>query len=356
MKPAPSHKGVPTALLLTPKDENILRLFGKFRLLTAQEITHLCYSGWVGKTTPKTKDSVPTGSLTYARSRLSALSGHQDITDKSLTYGYPLWRVSFPTGKRGTNEKIFALSLTGRQMLEGLGIPVSWHMRPSRLRTFAHSTLLHDLTHNRFVVAMHAWAESSKPNLRIESHLSYELSQAPITVEIPVPSSRLVRGELVEIPVMTKVGVIPDGEIVITNTSTGERLLILLEIDHNTQAPERLRNHIAALLAYTKSLHFKRRYGNIPYRILYATQGVTDTASKSRLAYLCDFTLKLLTESKRTRDSQYFRFTTIEFARLYTDAKRLFDDAEPSWYLPGDVKQQSPVALFTEAKPQPQKE
>jgi hypothetical protein len=35
-------------------------------------------------------------------------------------------------------------------------------------------------------------------------------------------------------------------------------------------------------------------------------------------------------------------------------AKHLFE--EPCFYLPGEVKRQSPVALFADAKPQPQKE
>jgi hypothetical protein len=275
------------------------------------------------------------------------------LTDKALTYDYPLLRLGFPTGKHGNNERIFALSRTGRQMLERLGIPVSWHLRVEQLQTLSHSALLHDLSRNRFVVALLTWAKS-RPNLSIQSHLSYALSRQPATVEIPVQRPVLVKGKLVKIPVMTKVGVIPDGEIVVTNTATGERLLLLFELDHNTQARERLRNHFAALLAYVISPHFKARYGNIPYRIVYATQGVTDEASKSRLAYLCDFTMKLLIERKRGEDSQHFRFTNIDYARLYTDAKHLFE--EPSWYLPGEMKRQSPVALFADAKPQPQKE
>jgi Replication-relaxation len=330
-----------TPLILTPKDEEILKQFAKFRLLTAQEITALCYS---------------TGSHTYARSRLSALSGNQDITDEALTYGYPLYRIGFPTGKPGRNEKIFALSLTGARTLHSLGIPGAWYIRPSRLRTYSHSYFLHDLTRNRFIVALHAWAKS-KPNLRIQTCLSCEIAKRPPTVEIPVQRLVLERGKPVKTPVMTRVGVIPDGEIVVTNTSTGERLLILLEIDQNTQAPQRLRNHFAGLLAYVKSPYFKARYGNnIPYRIVYATQGVTEPASTSRLKYLCDFTIKFLIERKRPQDSQYFRFTTINFATLYEDANQLFGSEQPSWYLPGDVKLENPVGLFTDAKPQPQKE
>jgi hypothetical protein len=347
MKPASPTPSATTPLILTPKDEVVLRQFAKFRLLTSHEITALCYSK---------------GSHTYARSRLSALSGNQDITDKDFAYDYPLWRCGFPTGNRGRNEKIFALSLTGRQMLERLGIPVSWHMRPEQLRTFSHSYMLHDLSRNRLVVAFLTWAKS-KPNLSVEYKLSSELSKQPATVEIPVQRSVLKEGKVVKIPDMTRVGVIPDGEIVVTNTSTGERLLIILEIDQNTQAPQRLRNHFAALLVYVRSPHFRARYRNMPWRIVYATQGVTEPASKSRLAYLCDFTMKLLIERKREKEKEDFRFTAINFATLYEDAKQLLE--EPAWYLPQVLKPnqpsrqaclQSPVPLFTDAKPQPRKE
>jgi hypothetical protein len=356
MKPAPFPHPQPTPLILTPKDEEILKQFAKFRLLSAQEVTHLCYSGWVGKN-PNANGKLPTGSHTYARSRLSALSGNQDITDKDVAYDYPLYRIGFPTGKPGRNEKIFALSLTGARILHSLGIPGAWYIRPSRLRTYSHSYFLHDLTCNRFIVALHAWAKT-KPNLRIQFHLSCELAKQPPTVEIAVQRSVLEKGQMVKVPVMTKVPVIPDGLILVTytktNTNTREHRLVILEIDHNTQARQRLRNHIAALLAYVISPHFKRLYGDIPYQIVYATQGVTEPASKSRLAYLCDFTMQLLIERKHPQDSQYFRFTMIDYARLYTDAKHLLE--EPSWYLPGDVKLENPVALFTDAKPQPQKE
>jgi hypothetical protein len=338
MNSTPTAKRQPKPLIPAPRDEAILKQFAEYRFLTAQEITVLCYSK---------------GSYTYARARLSALSGNRDITDKDLAYDYPLYRIGFPTGNRGRNEKIFALSLTGARMLHSLGIPGAWYVRPSRLRTYSHSYFLHYLTRNRFIVALHAWAKS-RPNLSIQSHLSYALSRQHATVEIPVQQPVLVKGKLVKIPVMTKVGVIPDGEIVVTNTSTGERLLIILEIDHNTQARQRLRTHFAALAAYVKSPHFRNTFGNnTSYRIVYATQGLTESASQSRLAYLCDFTMQLLIERKRGQDRQYFRFTSIDYARLYTDAN-LFE--EPSWYLPGDVNLENPVGLFTDAKPQPQKE
>jgi hypothetical protein len=121
MKPAPPTPLATKPLILTPKDEFILKQFSEYRLLTSQEITALCYSN---------------GSHTYARARLSALSGNQDITDKDLAYDYPLYRLGFPTGKRGRNERFFALSLTGARLLHSLGIPGAWYVRPSRLCTY----------------------------------------------------------------------------------------------------------------------------------------------------------------------------------------------------------------------------
>jgi hypothetical protein len=324
MNPAPFPHPQPP-LILTPKDEAILQAFATYRFLTSQEIVALLYSQ---------------GSKTYGRARCSRLAGNMDVTDKALTYGYPLLRFGFPTGRLGNQEKIYCLSATGARIIERVGHTLPWYLKPAKL-TFSHSYLLHDLTCNRFVVSLLAWAKR-KPNLSIQFYLSYELSSRPAVVEIPVQGK------------MVKVSVIPDGLILVTNTHTGERLLILLEIDYNTLAAARLRIHIASRLAYARSQHFRDTYGNIPYRIVYATQGLTESASRARLAYLCDFSRKLLLELKRPQDSQYFRFTSIDYARLYTDAKHLLE--EPSWYLPGDVKRQSPVALFADAKPQSQKE
>jgi hypothetical protein len=302
--------------MLTPKDEAILQAVATYRFLTSQEITALLFSK---------------GSQTYGRARCSRLAGNQDITDEDLTYDYPLWRFGFPSGRLGNHERIFALSLTGRQILAGLGIPVSWHFRPAKLRTFSHSYLLHDLTRNRFAVALHAWARS-KPNLSVESHLSYELAKSPAIVEIPVTGK------------MVKVSVIPDGLILVTNTRTNQRLLILLEIDQNTQAQGRFKQHIAARLAYVSSPQFTKKYENIPYRIVYATQAVTPSAAQARLQTMVKHTMNVLTERKREKDSQYFRFTTLDYATIYDEAPRLFEG--PSWHLPSDHDLESPVPLF----------
>jgi hypothetical protein len=317
MRPVPFPHPQPPPLILTPKDEAILQQFAEYHFLTSQEITALCYSK---------------GSHTYARARCSRLAGNKDLADADLTYEYPLYRWGFPTGRLGNQERIFAISLTGRQILEHLGIPVSFHFRPSRLRTYAHSSLLHDLARNRFVVALHAWAKK-KPNLTVKSQLSYELAKSPAIVEISLTGK------------MVKVSVIPDAILLVTNTRTNQRLLIILEIDQNTQAQGRFKQHIAARLAYVKSPHFTITYGDIPYRIVYVTQGMTASAATARLQTMVKHTMNVLTERNRERDSQYFRFTTINFATLYEDACRLFEQS--LWHKADDPKLNNPVSLLT---------
>jgi hypothetical protein len=338
MSRAPAAASHITPLIPAPRDEVILKQFVRYRFLTAREITALCYSK---------------GSLTYARSRLSALAGNKDVTDDGLTNDYPLWRFGFPTGRLGNQEKIWCLSATGARIIERLGHPLPFYLKIAKLPTFSHSYLLHDLARNRFDVSLLSWAKG-KANLTVESCLSYELSSLPAVVEIPMQRPMPVAGKMGKVSRMVKVSVIPDGIILVTNTHTGKRLVLLLEIDQNTLSEVRLRNHIASRLAYVRSSHFRATYGDIPSRIVYATQGVTESATMARLRAMCKITMKLLTERKREPDSRRFRFTTITFSTLYQDAQSLFEKAV--WYRPDDLKLESPVPLFTDATPQPQKE
>ena len=125
MNSAPSTPLATKPLILTPKDEEVLKYFAEYRFLNAQEIAHLL---WVGKT-PEAKPSTPAGSLTFRRARLSALSGNQDITDEPLTHGYPLWRIGFPTGRLGNQQRIWCLSATGAEIIKQPGHPMPWHLK-----------------------------------------------------------------------------------------------------------------------------------------------------------------------------------------------------------------------------------
>src|ERR671914_191158 len=115
MPPSRAHKAVKHPLVLTSKDEAILAALGVYNFLTALDVAHL------GLYAPS--------SLTHVRERLSALAGNKD----HQTEGYPLYRIGMPSTK-GNSERIYALSAAGRKIVENLGHPVSWRIRPAKLR------------------------------------------------------------------------------------------------------------------------------------------------------------------------------------------------------------------------------
>jgi hypothetical protein len=324
-----------------------------YRYLTARDLLYLlAYS-------PK--------SLTFVRERTSRLCGNRDIDDKAFQEGYPLLRFALPTGKTGGRERIYCLSTTGRNIVESLGHPVSFYVKLAKLRVLSRSHLQHSLTLNRFVISLAAWAQS-KPNLTIESRLAYELSKNPPVISTDYydheQQVQAVVQEVMRNPTlfttavqtaktqgfsvfqtlqhMMKVAVIPDAIIVMTNLRTGQKMAMLLEIDANTEAKPRFIKHLLSLLSYVKSPHFTKTYGTLPYRIAYATYGLTPSASKARLQSLLAWTMDVLTQRKQQKDAAFLRFTTINFPTLYEDAEALFE--KPVWRRP-DVE--TPVPLLT---------
>jgi hypothetical protein len=355
MPSAHAPQAAAKTLILSPKDEGMLAAFRVYRYLTALDVAHL------GLYSHK--------SLTFVRERLSRLCGNIDLTDKDFIEGYPLLRFGFP-GVRGNRERIFCLSLSGRKIVESLGYPVSFHVKPAKLATFSHSHLTHTLTLNRTVIAFSAWARS-KPNLTVECQL-YELAKHPPVVSIDYHEEQLHKSVPVKkilstiqtakqqglpamqtlLKQMAQVAVIPDALILVTNIRSNQRLLILLEIDHNTHTKPRFIEHLLSRLAYVKSPHITNTYGTIPYRIAWAVQGITDEASKSRLQSMLSWTKELLTERKRFEEAQNLRFTTINFPTLYEDAQNLIEG--PVWYRPDAPK--TAVPLLTGENPQPTKD
>jgi hypothetical protein len=90
MNPAPPSQSNPPPLLLTSRDEEILKLAYKYRFFTYQEILHLLYAK---------------GSRTYVRARASRLAGGHDYTDKYYLYRFPL------PSAQGNRERIYTLGI-----------------------------------------------------------------------------------------------------------------------------------------------------------------------------------------------------------------------------------------------------
>lgn len=173
MKPPPAPKKPTIPLILTPRHEQILKTIHAYRYVTVQDIKNLLFSK---------------GSLTYARSLLSALAGGKDHAERHYLYRFP-----FPTGSAGNRERVFTLGALGRDFLANeLGMPVEWYFRPSKAERLSHSHVLHHLLVTRFVVAAQAYTRNHPHLHLLQTRLGHELAshQARVAGEKKEPTAK----------------------------------------------------------------------------------------------------------------------------------------------------------------------
>ena len=310
MTPAPFPHPQPAPLILSNRDEDILRAVSTYRFVTAKDMCALLYS-------PK--------SLTFVRERLSALSGHKDhVTDGS----YPLYRFALPTATIGNRERIYTLSTTGRQILESLGLPVDWHFQPSKVRNFSHSHILYNIILTRFVVAAHTWSLTQAHTTLVASRLCYELARDPVLLAVHQDGNA------------TTVPVIPDCSFWFR--TAGTRSHVLFELDRGMEDASRYLAHVKARLAFIRSGAYERVFQTKAVIIAYATTGRIAAYRETRRRALCALTQEALTELHEESLARIFRFTAVQFETLYEHAPSLF--VGPVWYRPDSS---TPIPLLT---------
>ena len=163
-------------LLLTPKDEEILKVINTYRYATTLDIAHLLYR--------------PTY-LPYVRKRLSRLSGGADLQPD--TYLVRFWLPS----SVGNRERIFTLGEKGRAFLrEVAGLTVDWRFQIAKFKFFSFSNILHHLLLTRFLVACHVWAKKENATILQEGQATnYRRTPRRLPCLIKKPSqSFLTRG------------------------------------------------------------------------------------------------------------------------------------------------------------------
>src|SRR3954453_22462601 len=119
-------------LILTKREEDILRAVHFYRYMTAVDVTNRFYS--------------PT-SLTRVRSILTGLAGGNDgVVNQYLS------RFRLPSAGPGNREMVFTLGSRGRDFLaQELGLPASWYFRPEKVRSLSFRQVSHSLFLTRFL-------------------------------------------------------------------------------------------------------------------------------------------------------------------------------------------------------------
>jgi Replication-relaxation len=310
MKPPQAPKKPTIPLILTPRHEQILKTIHAYRYVTVQDIKNLLFSK---------------GSLTYARSLLSALAGGKDHAERHYLYRFP-----FPTGSAGNRERVFTLGALGRDFLANeLGMPVEWYFRPSKAERLSHSHVLHHLLVTRFVVAAQAYTRNHPHLHLLQTRLGHELAR----------HQAMVAGEKKE--QTAKPAIIPDAWLLFEAQTSGSHYPVLVEIDRGTQFRAKFQAQIQARVAFIRSGAYANVFDTPAVVIAYVTCGQVATHRQTRLKTMATWTQEVLTELDLPSWEAIFRFTAISLDTLYDDIPSLLEEAV--WYRP-DPSQ--PVPLF----------
>jgi hypothetical protein len=207
-----------TLLPVTPTEEEILKTLSTYRYMTALDVAYSLFS-------PK--------SLTHVRSILTRLSGGMDYKERECLYRFP-----WPTGKAGNPERIFTLGAAGREIVQRLGIPVTWYYRPSKTGRLNSSYLAHQLLVTRFVICACRFTSEQPDYTLADVRLCYDLER----------SLGNRAGE----------AVVPDAWLHFERISDGVRFPVLVEIDRGSEFQERFKNHVRGRLEFIRSGDYAR--------------------------------------------------------------------------------------------------
>jgi hypothetical protein len=292
MKAIPARK---SPFILTPRDEQILRVLYDFRYMTARDMAYLRFSPTI---------------LNYVRSRLARLSGGADLQPN--TY---LCRFQLPTIS-GKGEKIFTLGVKGRDFLEReAGLPVDWYFRPYKLKHLGFTHLLHSLLQTRFVVVASYYSRHQQQVTLTHSRLSHELART------------------------SGLNVIPDAWLLFENQQ-GKKYQILLEIDRGTEYQAKFKAHVKARLSLIESNAYKEVFGVKAVMVAYVTTGQSPEYRDARLEAMTRWTQEVLAELGMEDWAGIFRFTSVVLDEIYDQG--IFEKA--IWYQP-DAPQAVPLFI-----------
>ena len=311
MKQKRAAKTAHLPLVLTPREEEILRAVSVYRFMTVQDITHLFFAR---------------GSVTYARQLLSRLCGGRDGQEREYLFRFPL-----PSPRRGSPENVYTLGSAGREFLESLGQTVAWDARPSTTGRLSHSFLSHQLLLTRAVCAASYWCRVRHLFSLVNVRLSYELARHPLLSQSTNSSGERGRS----------LAALPDAWLLLERVADSVHFPLLLEVDRATEYQEQFRAHVKARLAFIRSGDYTEVFQTPAVLICYLTTGQSAGHRETRVKTMAAWTQDVLTEMQMERWAGIFRFTSVVYDTLYEDAHTLFE--KPVWYRPDSP---TPVPLL----------
>ena len=279
-------------MILTPRDEEILKAVWYYRYITARDLNNLFFA--------KT-------SITHTREILATLSG-ADLQANNYLCRFPLPSLS------GTRERVYVLGAKGRRVLNQMGFPATWYFRPHKLKFLSYDYVLHNLILTRTLIAADRWASEHSDVALVGKHICYELSGQVIT-----------DGQL-RFEVQTTNGVYEQP--------------ILIELDRGMEYKHAFRRHVRGRINYLESGEYQKTFQTDEATIAYVTTGQTPAYRETRRKAICQWIRELLADMGLKDWASVFRVASIEFGTLYDYS--LFESE--IWFRPDS---DTAVRLFT---------
>jgi hypothetical protein len=289
-------KAHPKPLIISTRDEGILRSIYQYRYMTALDVAWLLFKS---------------SSLTHVREILSALAGGEDL--RTHTY---LCRFGLPSV--GNSLRVFTLGVKGRRFLAERGFPMNWYFRPYKLGQLSTRYIQHNLTLTRFLVALHVWIRKQSAFTLQRVRFGHELSGTPRR------ATTVAYGQPQMVPV------IPDAWILFQRVRNQNQLPIFLEIDRGMEFQKRFKDHIRSRIRFIDEGGYARMFGTASVTMAYATTGQVPEYRERRRQTMLVWIREVLREDHRENWAGVFRVASIEYDSLYDLA--LFE--KPLWYKP----------------------
>jgi hypothetical protein len=268
-------------VIITRRDEQILREIYQYRYMTALDVAWLLFK--------------PT-SKTHVLEILSRLAGGKD----TQTHAH-LYRFGLPS--HGNPERVFTLGAKGRRFLAECGLPKKGYFYPYKTNHISHRHLEHSLLLTRCIVCANVWTRQQTGFNLLQVRFGYEFRRAPV---------------------------VPDAWLLFERVSNSNRLPIFLEIDRGREYQKQFKEHLCSRIKFIEDGSYTRMFGSRSVTIAYATTGEIPEYRDRRRRTMAQWTKEVLVDLHKENWTDIFRFTCIERESLFDLA--LFD--KPVWYRP----------------------
>jgi hypothetical protein len=308
----------PAPVIVSEQQEQLIRACCLYQFLTILDMAYLL--------------GLPT-SLNYIRRVAGSLAGNNDQEHGHYLYRFPLTQRSGGNGLR-----VFVPGEASQDLLqqEQDADGFVWHS-PATMQRYSYSFVCHNLAVTRLCICATLFCKDNPSYYLAETRLSYDIVRNPPRVSLTTD------GQPPLVPV------IPDCWNFIERVADGEGTALWWEVDNSTTYRQSFHRRLSARLALITSAAYSEYFGTDAVLICFAVLGNED-----RMHTLRHWTWELLAREKRTHLASRFRFTAIEYIKLYDQIQTLF--TKPLWHLPADRSEEDSPYVSLLPPPQDKEE